>query len=49
MADLKANLTLNDKNFSARLDSACKKAQNSLGQLGKTTKGLSGVLGSLGG
>lgn len=49
MADLKTNLTLNDKNFSARLDSACKKAQNSLGQLGKTTKGLSGVLGSLGG
>lgn len=49
MADLKTNLTLNDKNFSARLDSACKKAQNSLGQLGKTTKGLSGVLGSLAG
>lgn len=49
MADLKTRLTLNDKNFSAKLDSACKKAQSSLGQLSKTTKGLGGVLGSLGG
>ena len=48
-ATLKTELTLRDKNFSAQLNSACRKAQASLGQISNTTKGFGNVLGGLGG
>ena len=48
-AQLKTELTLKDKNFSAQLNSACRKAQASLGQISNTTKGFGNVLGGLGG
>lgn len=46
---LKTELTLNDKNFSAGINSACKKAQSSLNQVSATTKGFGGILGGLSG
>lgn len=46
---LKTELTLKDKNFSAQLNSACKKAQNSLKNVSAATKGFGNVLGGLGG
>ena len=41
-ATFKTELTLNDKNFSAKLNTACKKAQNSL----KNVSSASGLLGN---
>ena len=49
MADLKAKLTLNDKNFTAKLDSACKKAKNQLASVSKASKGLGGAIGGAAG
>ena len=53
-ATLKALLELKDKNFSAKLNSACKKAQNSLKEvastsslLGNSIGGTAGKLGSM--
>ena len=48
-AQLKTELLLKDINFTAKLNSATKKAQASLNQIQQSTKGLSGVLGSFGG
>lgn len=48
-AQLKTELTLRDKNFSAQLNSACRKAQASLAQVSNTTKGFGNILGGLGG
>jgi hypothetical protein len=48
-AQLKTELTLKDKNFSAQLNSACRKAQASLAQVSNTTKGFGNILGGLGG
>lgn len=49
MADLKAKLTLNDKNFTAKLDTACKKAKNQLADVSKATKGLGSAIGGAAG
>ena len=48
-ANLKTELTLKDKNFSAQLNSACKKAKSSLGEISTATRGFNGLLGGLGG
>lgn len=53
-ADLKARLTLNDKNFNAKLEGACRKAQAQLqnvskasGVLGKSMGGAAGQIGGI--
>ena len=46
---LKTELILSDKNFNAKLNSACNKAKASLQQVSQSTKGLSGMLGNLSG
>lgn len=43
MADLKILLSLKDQNFSAGIDSACKKAKSSLDNVNKSVKGFSGL------
>ena len=48
-ANLKTTMSLDDKNFSAKLDSTIKKAQGSLKNMQGSVKGLGGVLGNLGG
>ena len=49
MADLKAKLTLNDKNFNAKLDSACKRAQAQLQNVSKSAGLLGGNIGGAAG
>lgn len=49
MADLKAKLTLNDKNFTAKLDSACKRAQTQLQNVSKSAGLLGGNIGGAAG
>ena len=46
---LKTELILKDNNFSAKLDSATKKAKASLNEISSSCKGLSGMLGGLSG
>ena len=48
-SQLKTELLLKDNNFSAKLDSVCKKAKASLNEISQSTKGLSGMLGNLSG
>ena len=48
-SQLKTELTLNDRNFTARLNTATAKAKASLNEIQQSTKGLSGLLGNLSG
>lgn len=44
---LKTELLLKDNNFSAKLDSATKKAKASLNEISQSAKGLGGILGNI--